>query len=363
MHAKKILTIFRRDIRDAVRDARVIAAILMPIGFGLFYNFIFDDAESRPEATVAYVASEATALPETLEEVAGPALDPTFTQASSPEEVRRLVDDDDADVGVLLPAGFDAAVRRGEQPQISVLLQESPGFNARFVVSSLDEALRALAGQQAPATITVEQRAAESGGADSIFDVLSIGQWMVLFALIFLVGMVGVYVVPVILTEESDRRTLDALTIIASQFDVVAAKALVGLAYLVVSIPILMLFTRLVPENIATFATVIALLSDTLIGFGLLLGGICRTMTQLNTWSGVVLLAILFPAVIATLPLPGAITGIVGLLPTGQAVRVATNALSGVSLFEDAWLAYPIIAAWGLAAYAILLWRLARREA
>jgi hypothetical protein len=203
----------------------------------------------------------------------------------------------------------------------------------------------------------------EDAGAASIIDDLGLRRWMVLLSLVLLVGMVSIVAVPVILTEETEKRTLDALTVIASYTDVVAAKALVGLAYLAITVPVLLLATRILPEELGLFVAVILLFSVTMIGFGLLLGGMLRTMSQLNTWSGIVLLLVVFPAFFFTLPLPDPVTTVLAAVPSTQALRLAGNALGGTTIFENGWIAFPIIAAWGAAAYAILLWRLARREA
>jgi hypothetical protein len=220
-----------------------------------------------------------------------------------------------------------------------------------------------MAGQQPPVALQVERVQPDEEGAASIIDDLGLRRWMVLLSLMLLVGMVTIFVVPVILTEESEKGTLDALTVIASYADVVIAKALVGLAYLAFSVPALLLATRIRPVDLALFASVMILFSVAMIGFGLLLGGILRTTSQLNTWSGIAILAVTFPAFFLTVPLPNPVEVVVNALPTSQAVRAAGNALSGTTIFDNAWLAFPVIAAWGAAAYAVLLWRLARREA
>ena len=50
------------------------------------------------------------------------------------------------------------------------------------------------------------------------------------------------------------------------------------------------------------------------------------------------------------------------LLPTTQAMRLGANAFAGRTLYGGLWLSFLIIAAWGVAAYGLLWWRLSRRE-
>ncbi len=72
----------------------------------------------------------------------------------------------------------------------------------------------------------------------------------------------------------------------------------------------------------------------------------------------------LAPVFMVGLPVPDLIDVLLTLIPTSQATRLAMNGLMmGEALFPDAWLSFLVIAAWGAVAYALLLWRLSRREA
>ncbi len=65
MNPRRIGAIFRKDLRDAVRDARVLVAILVPLGVGVLYSFMFQSTPTVPTVTVAYAAPDATQLPPT----------------------------------------------------------------------------------------------------------------------------------------------------------------------------------------------------------------------------------------------------------------------------------------------------------
>jgi len=101
----------------------------------------------------------------------------------------------------------------------------------------------------------------------------------------------------------------------------------------------------------------------TLVGFGLLLGGLMRTQTQLNTWSSVALLPMLVPAIIVGLPAPGWVEEIVSVIPTAQTMRLGVNALAGRQLFGAEWLSVAIILGWAVVGYGLVWWRLSRQEA
>jgi len=100
----------------------------------------------------------------------------------------------------------------------------------------------------------------------------------------------------------------------------------------------------------------------TLVGFGLLLGGLIKTQSQLNTWSSVVILPLLAPAIIVGLPTPPIVNAIVYLIPTAQTMRLGVNAFAGRQLFAGQWLSFAILIGWAIAAYGLVWWRLSRQE-
>jgi hypothetical protein len=175
--------------------------------------------------------------------------------------------------------------------------------------------------------------------------------------------MIAMLVVPVVLAEEAEKKTLDALVLIASYLDVIAAKALVGLAYIVLALTIQLGFTRLAIGDGATFAVTLALLSVTLIGFGLLIGSIFKSANQLNTWSGFLLIPFIAPIFAVGVPTPDIVDGLLQVVPTSAGMRLAVNGVAGETVFANAWLSYAVIAFWGVVAYLVLAWQLNRRQA
>lgn len=367
MHPRMILAIVGKDLRETIRDGRILLAIVLPLVIGVSYNLLFDEepVETTPTAAAAYAASGPTRLPDLLRAATGGGVELELTPAADPETVRRLVADDAVDLGLVLPSGFDAAVANGETPPLEVLTPAAPDFATDFLRAALDQALRQLAGQPPPATIAVSAVAApagDDGGSGFIFDRVGLAPYFVVTNAIFVVIMVALFAVPVMLTEEGEKRTLDALTAIASYADVIAAKAVVGLVFAAAAASLLLALTRLAVADPLAFGATLLLLAVSLIGFGLLLGGLFRSVTQLNTWSSLILLPVVAPIFAVGFPLPRAVDLLLSALPTSQATRLALDALVGEPLFGGAWLGAGVIAAWGALAYGLLLWRLARRD-
>ncbi len=361
MHRAMVWTIFLKDLRDAIRDGRVLLALLVPLGLGLFYNFLFDDETPRPTATVVYTTAGPSRLPDLIREVAGVTLELTLTEQTSAAAVQSSIDDESADLGLVIPAGFDAAVLAGRSPPLSVLLPSTIGVNGAYVNSAVDAALRRLANQPAPATIEREQAVAD-GGEELIFDRIGPAPYFVLTSTLFLVVMVALFAVPIILTEEVEKKTLDALVLVASYADVVVAKALVGLVYTGVATVIMLALTRSHIVQPLPFGLALLALSVALMGVGLLIGELFRSANQLNTWSSVILIPFLGPVYGVGLPTPRIVDLLLLALPTSQATRLVMNAALGQRLFDRPWLSYLVIIAWGVAVYAVVLWRLSRRQ-
>jgi ABC-2 type transport system permease protein len=187
-------------------------------------------------------------------------------------------------------------------------------------------------------------------------------RYFVLATVVMMIGMIAVLAVPIMLTEEVEKKTLDALLIVGSYLEVIAAKALVGLAYTALSVAVMLGLTRLRPEDMTTFALGTAVLALALIGLGLLLGGLFKSAQQVYSWSSVLLLPIIMPAFVAGLPLPDSLDLVLKATPTSQGMRILANGLSGKPLFADIWISYAVLVAWGVLLYRILAWRLSRRE-
>jgi ABC-2 type transport system permease protein len=354
-----VFAIFRKDVVDAIRDSRVLVSLLTPIILAVLYNSIFPE-ERLFEAKVAYAGPETSALVQTLKERAGQTVSLKLQHVDTAADARRLVESEEADAAFVLPPDVDDAVRQGRRPTIT-LIQSGDGASANFVSASLEAGLRALAGQEAIATVAVER--VQAGSTESgVLGELGARRYFVLATVVMMLGMIAVLVVPIVLTEEAEKKTLDALLLVANYREVIIAKALVGVAYSAAAVAIMLGLTRLQPVDIPTFVAGSGLLAVALIGLGLLLGGLFKTAGQVYTWSSVLLLPIIGPAFVAGLPVPDALDVALRAFPTLQGMRIMTNGLAGKPLFADLWISFAVLLVWVAIAYGLLAWRLSRRE-
>jgi ABC-2 type transport system permease protein len=260
-----------------------------------------------------------------------------------------------------VPAGFDAAVKSGQHPTLTVVTPADLSVAGSVVVQSLDPAVRYLSGVQAPASVQIER--APVSDSENLLDRIGLKTWSVIVAIVLMISMVSLLVVPVVLAEEVERKTLDALVLIASHVDVIVAKALLGLTYIAIMVPLLLSITGIKVDSRPAFLATVALLSISLLGFGLLIGSLFRNANQLNTWSGVILIPVVAPAFAVGIPAPDFVRSLAAVTPTGQAMKLLLNAATGEKLYSNVAISIAIILLWAAVAYALLLGDMWRRQA
>ncbi|MDQ2951228.1 MAG: ABC transporter permease, partial [Chloroflexota bacterium] len=233
---------------------------------------------------------------------------------------------------------------------------------ASFVETSLQAGARALADQKPPAVIVTENVKTGGSADQGVMGEMGPRKYFVLATVVMMLGMISMLAVPIMLTEEAEKKTLDAVLLVGSYLEVIVSKALVGLVYVGLSVALMLALTRLRPADMTTFVAGTALLALALIGMGLLIGGLFKSAQQVYSWSSLMLLPVIGPAFAVGLPVPPAVDLVLRALPTSQGMRIMTNGLAGKPLFSDEATSFVIVGLWALAAYALLAWRLSRRE-
>ena len=358
-----VRTITRKDIVDGIRETRVLVSLITPIILAVLYNALFPDAKL---ATVkaAYAGPETSAIVQTLKARADASqtVELQLQHVDSSDDARRLVANKDVDVAFVLPADVDDAIKAGRSPAITVFQPQVPsGSGVSFVQSSIDLAARTIAGQKPAAVVTPST--VDTGTSDAgALVVLGPRKYFVLATVVMMIGMIAVLAVPIMLTEEVEKKTLDALLLAGSYLEVIAGKALVGLAYTGLAVVVMLAITRLRPDDRLTFVAGVTLMAVTLIGLGLLIGGLFKSAQQVYSWSSVMLLPVILPAFAAGLNPPPSVELVLRALPTNQGMRIIANGLAGNAVFPDIWQSYAVLIAWAVAVYGLLAWRLSRRE-
>ncbi|MFA4927225.1 MAG: ABC transporter permease [Patulibacter sp.] len=347
MNLQRLWTILRKDLVDAIRDGRVLAVILIPIALGVFYGLIYPDEEPRPTATVVVVGSSADAdrIATTLPRDVSRALELKIERASDAAEAKTTVADDDADIAVVVPDGYLAAASgNGAPPPLQAFIGTQPSPSAQAVANLLPATVDRLAERPPGSALAVETVEPVS---QSAFDALGMRTFFVIAAVVMLLGFIGMLATPIILAEEIEKRTIEALLLAARGSEVLTAKALVGLIYSAVASAITILATGITIERPGLFLLGAAGLAISVVGLGLGMAYLFRSADKLNTWGWVLLMPLLIPAFLVSVDGSQVVDIIVQATPTGQGMRLMVDGALSSDVFGGVGLALAVFVVWG----------------
>lgn len=277
--------VLRKDLRLGPRSPILLWALVIPVLITLLVRGVFGDlfaGEPRLGLVDLGGSEVATALA-AVEGIDLPRLDDEVALRSEVEEGR-------LDAGLVLPQGFDAAVRAGEQPQLQLWFagESAPADRAVLTATVLD-AVRSLTGLEPRVEVEIVVLGEE---------VLPIDLRLLPVLVLYAVAIPGGMVPAASLVEEKERGTLQGiLATPATLAEVFVAKAVLGILLGVLA------GTVTLALNDAFGAAPLAILLSVGVGalmlslVGLLLGAWAPdTNTLFAAWKGVGLLLFL-PAI------------------------------------------------------------------
>ncbi|MEV4419075.1 ABC transporter permease [Patulibacter sp. NPDC049589] len=362
MSLSRVWTILRKDLLDAIRDGRILAIIIVPLALGILYSVIYPDEEPRPKADVVVVGgptnTDAKRLSVALPRDVGRALNLTVTTEPDEAKARDTVADDDADVAVVVPEGLVARARAGRAPPLRVLVGPDASPSARAVVDLLPATVGKLADRAPAVQVAVRDVQPKS---PSVVDELGLRDYFVLAAVVMTVGFIGLLATPIVLAEEIEKRTIEALLLAARGPEVLAAKALVGIVYSAAATAILLALTGVPIERPGLFVLGALGMVVSIVGFGLCLAYVFRSADKLNTWGWVIVMPAIVPGFAVGVDPPGWASAIFQATPTGQGMRLMVDGALPTDVFGGVGLAIVVFAVWG-AGGLVLLSRLLQRR-
>jgi hypothetical protein len=356
-----VRAIIAKDLKDVLRDGRIVIGVVFVVGAALLLGLTSPN-DQRTKATLIYWADGESRLPETMKTLGRDVIDLRIKRADSPGSLRDVVSNKAADVAMIIPRGFDTALRGGQDPSATVIIADPPSGGGAAIAATIEPALRTLTGQEVPATVETQTVRAAFRRGEAAVNEVGLRRYSGLLGILGIIAVVGLFMVPMILAEETEKKTIEALAMAASYRTIVVAKAMVGFVVAAVLTVAAVYLTDVDPVEPSLLAVAFGLTALLFVGAGLLLGGYLSA-TAVNSWSGLVIIALLVPALLVGNPPPwSGIDSVLDALPTSQAIRLALNGVSGTSLFPGAWVSVLVLLAWLLAIYAVLIRRLSSRE-
>ncbi len=219
MSLARIWRVLRKDYSLGPRSPLFLAAIIVPFAMTLLVQVVFGSLfEPTPRLGIVDAGqSQITAALSTAEDI-------EVTRFDDAAALKRAVQNNDIDVGVVLGSDFDAAIAAESRPPLEIYAGGESLASNRIIleVTTLD-AVRALDGQEAP----VDVKLVTLGDAAALPLAERLVPMLVMYALV----MAGVVVPAASLIEEGEKGTMAALLVTPLKAsEAVAAKALLGVS-------------------------------------------------------------------------------------------------------------------------------------
>jgi ABC-2 type transport system permease protein len=265
----RVFRLLRKEILLGPRKPFFLWALLMPVALTLLLQGVFGTLfEPRPRLGIVDAGnSEITRAVSRMEDI-------QLTLLDDAGELKTRVERNDLDAGLVLPAGFDAAVREGLKPPLDFYIGGESLASHRIIlmVTALD-LLRGLEGGEAPVTVELVL-----AGEEGLPIAIRLVPLIVFYALV----MAGVFVPGSSLVEEKERGTLLALLVSPVRMkEVLMAKGAMGFLFSGFMAAAALLLNRAFgprPLDVLAVIAVAALLTAMI---GLLVGVVSRTSTML----------------------------------------------------------------------------------
>lgn len=291
MSAKRIGILLWEEILKSPRNFMFVYALIIPVVLSLMVTLLFGSLfAGRPRIGFSDAGDSQLV---TKAEAVGSFVVREYDTAVA---LKEAVTTGAIDLGFVLPAGFDEAVRQGNPTEMSAYIWGESLLKDRAVLGfTTARLIREIAGEEAPVRVV----ARTLGDAESIPWEERLLPLLVLMALFF--G--GAFVPATSLVEEKTKRTLNALNVTPTTLgDVFAAKGILGTLVSLTMAMVVLLLNRAVGDDTAMLLLVLGLGALMASNFGLLLGAFVKDITSLFATVKALGLLLYAPALINLFP-------------------------------------------------------------
>lgn len=362
MRSRPMLAVARKDALDLVLNPGTLAVLLIPLLVALLFA-VLSSALSLNASHLLIYNPGGSAVEQVLSEGFPNA---QITHAQSAGEVQAAFQGDGSNpyaAGLVVPVDFETSVLTGVPAQLAVY------FNARDVSAqqqqllkrALSDYARNLAQPQAPVTLA----ASSINAADAPSESMALGPFFALLS-VATSFIVGASLMPNLLIEEKERRTLWMLMVSpATMTDVVAGKLLVGLVYQTGLSLVTLAVQRALTRQALVIVLFILLGASLTVAMGLLVGSVFRSVHVGGPFTGIIALFFLVPAFFAgplgKLFAGGLLQRVIGLLPTAYLADGLLAALQDQATLQQVLTDSAVVLGTALAFLAAAVWVLRRQ--
>lgn len=281
MSGMNTLHLLRKDLGVGPRSPIFLYAIALPVILTLLIRVVFGSLFD-PAPRLGIVDEGESRIVRHAQALEG--VEVTFPASAA--VLKQLVENNDLDAGLVLPTGFDAALRAGQMPNAQFFFGGQSLASNRVVLGvTMVDLIRAVAGSPVP--IDVETVTVGDGGAVPL--VARLLPLIVLMAVL----IAGALTPATSLVEEKEKRTLTALLVTPARLgDVLLAKGALGFILAMATGTVTLALNGALGANPAALLLVLMLATLMAAEVGLMLGSFAKDTKALYTiWkSGAIVL-------------------------------------------------------------------------
>ena len=278
----RTLLVLRKDLQVGPRSPVFLWVLILPVIITVVLQGAFGDLLD-PDPRLGIADAGASTITTTAQGIGG--IDVRLLDDAG--ELKRQVEADDLDAGLVLPAGFDDAVRSGARPPLEFYVGgESLASNRIILAVTTIDLIRTVEGTAPPVEVTVVALGDE-GDPISVRLVPFITMYALLVGAVFLPSFS--------LADEREKRTLDALVVSPVRLgEVVLAKGILGFVLAVAMAIATLWMNGALDAQVGPLLVVLMLAGVLLVEIGLIYGAGAKDITGVFTLikgTGFILLA------------------------------------------------------------------------
>lgn len=312
-----IWAIMSRDILEAVRNKVILSVLIPTILMIVLYRYLpsLEAGDVLPRLAV-YDQGESRLVQDLSEHEAFDLYEMPDLQTLE----KYIADKDIPILGIVLPSNFDQKIASAQKIEVDgYIVHWISDIQENETRSFFEQKISAWAGKSVAVRLATVYTQSESRGY----------AFLAALAVVFTVSMIGISVIPHLMFEEKQEKTLHALLVSpASIVQVVIGKALAGAFYTLLAV----IFALLINNSLVAHwgMALLAGLCGAMFAnsLGLLLGMAFENRQEYTIWGFVIFIPLLLPAFLSIMSelLPAKFLAVINWLPTvalSRAVRAS----------------------------------------
>lgn len=367
MHMLSILAIARKDAIDILLNKSTLFLLLMPIFMSLLFFLISTLIGSHHTKILVYNPRQSGVV----RVLSASFSDSQVIQANSPADVTAAFGPNGTRknssyaIGMVIPANFDSSLRTGNSLSLGLYINgDDVGTQqSQLVQTAIINYARTVAHPQSPVNLATRTINPSSNANIGLY----IGRIYAITALL-VSFMVGTSLIPSLLIEEKEKKTMRMLMVSPASFtDVVLGKLLVVLVYQLVLSSVVLAIQGGYTGQVSLVLLYALLGSCFGLALGLLFGSIFQTSSAVGAITGIVVFIYILPSLSIVMlgPLLGNnfVAQLIKILPTYYIADGAYNAIENTSTLGGNLLDISVTLGCTIVLLAIAVWALRRQAA